>query len=1069
MADNIFDQFDSDKEEEKTSGSENVFDQFDQPEEQPKESSNFMGIPTGDNDAPIDAKEENQKKYSAEEQKNIDIYGTKKFDTSMYEDMTPEESVKVYNDLRNRATEYTWLGEPVINNNIVPTPYSGGITLDGLPAEQDTDWAYSMFSGFRDAGKGAALTGAALLDQLYENTTGTNPRLTESLDDYIANPTPSGSTADSLIRETARVGAGAIAGVALTKKITPDSGIKLISHIAAAVGANLGDVITAPKGSQPLVVGKDSVVQEIFGGTIFEGIPVDKNGSLSKQILQEKLNYLQDQVIVGVGVKTGLNAAEVGLRFIKAIVVDPLIPLFNENAAKSEVIKNIVANANLPPNKENMLRLRDYISQNKDIVFEISDDMANQEKIVLKRTSLSAASEGAKNAGDNILADDLLAAEKGFSKTNEPLERAANQPREVVQDFVERRGQAYGGADSIEQTRSTLAQQGKEAIESNRMNVAVQEDSLNLLKEGFEKRLKSDPILGEDIKKLSKISGISIPTKEKSGNALMKNIQDAASSLQAKNDELWDKLPAEVEINKDSFNEFLKNNRKNLPNGLLQFVRDSGDSLLSYKTMRKELLPEVNKYINNLYNSSGGVKTAELDSLLAFREEITDKQLGYLPNEVKGIVDTANNFWKKEIFPFTNETSPLKDFFETNKMFDSGKLKSIPVEQRYGLEDVSKNTIGMFKDKTPGSSKALVDLLNKSTDPKAKTNLFKYQVGESLKRLSGDIINGDIDKINPSTVLSTFGENAEQLTKEFPKEVKKLTTLINDLKAAKGNIKVQEELLKKVQEESASVEREIYSSALGKFIKGTPTGGVTEVPNGYQVLKNLFADEQSLPVVREITDRVMSSDDELAKRGLKSAYFNYLNEAIFNAKPAASNSNMKKLSSEGLNSLYSYGNEIFRSPEDQKVLDITKGMVDAIMAEDAKKTGVASARPMGNTPNKALQRAQQGANRLVTGVWGPLNRSGSRVRIIVGGILGKTEAIERMTRIQQAILSDPEAAIDALETAARVPDVWTPGIRAVRNEILMRFGINLANPKDDSSTIKSNLKKDKKKMPDGVK
>ena len=589
--------------------------------------------------------------------------------TDMYDDKS--DPWQFYRYLDKSATGRTIQGEPTINNTIVPKPgqydwFSYASLKGPFPfAKQNS----LMSDAAREGTKNIILTGASMIDQTF------GTKWAETLDQNIANPPVAAKVHEALIKDAFKLTAASIAGAKMGS--TAGEAIPVwtdrVSKALAGLGSIIGGVAAQNPDDPTMIIGKNATFR------IFEGVPVNPDGTFSQQYLAKKMNQMMDAFATVYPTSKGLEVAGKGLTFVKNSLLAPLAAVSpfkgGEIARQKRAAYDVLQNLGIG-DEEGIQRLKNWMKANKQDVQDLSN-ITPDLTATLERSPMAAIAEGAHNEGQDVIATSALNIDRQNMSKTPGLQNLKSQPRQELERVGQEMIESKGGLESVDKARSVLANEAVSKVnEANRLvpeavqnsqvikskvdqesrqalsavkqqtdaNLSraqkkvsddilkVTQDSENKVK-GAEAEVESlgtelkkiydtDKTFGQTIDQLSKDSGIDIANKFRINETkkILPEIVNGVKTIEDKKNALYEAIPEGVPADLKSFTELYNQAKKDgFISGKVDDIIDGrleeGD--VDFRTLYKDVLPHISGEISKEYAQQmpNRVKIEALESL----------------------------------------------------------------------------------------------------------------------------------------------------------------------------------------------------------------------------------------------------------------------------------------------------------------------------------------------------------------------------------------------------------------------------------------------------------------------
>lgn len=795
--------------------------------------------------------------------------------TDMYDNS--KNPWKLYKDATKQADSSTIFGDPVIKGVRVPKPGEYDWTgLDkGLSTSVDTgDISPKIKNLVGDAGregiKNLLVTGAAALDEISGTDT-----MAKTVDSWIASPPIAQKSVDSLIKDATKITAGAIVGAKVGAMGAKSMGAtQTISNAIAGLSSIVGATGVLNPNDPTLITGQNALAP------ILHGVPVDKNGKFSTQIINNKVNQLIDGILLVAPAAKAVDAVAWVGSFINRVAIQPVymgLPMA-EKAREMKVGRDILYHLDGTTDKATDDLIKS-LQQYKSETF----DMGNLGVAEIERTPMSAIAEGATVNGNPLLANKAMEVEAGGLRSGiSPLITKKEQPLGELNRVLGETVDSRGGLETVDKTRQLMADEAinrlsgtqnaintvKSSTEAD-VNAVKQTADLNLsnaktdvkgktsaaqgeldnVNNELDKIYKEDPTFAATIDQLSKDSGIDVANRFRTGEVkkLLPEIVNSVKVMKDKKNALYEAIPEDVNIDIQSFTDKVAPVLENdwLPKKVEQSIasklgtEDEPLENLDFRFVYKDLLPKINGEIGREINLGVNANREKISALQDLSRNISQDQVDTLsrsPDEaVAKAATAARDFYKNTYIKYTRDSeTPIGRLFHTfDESFDD-HLASINPDTKdiiglgdnYKMADVAQNTIETgVNDKRMGTSQQVIDFMNNPDYKGDKSGLMKVYKGEVAGAIGDQLAlnGGDISKIDPSLVYKTLSDKGVVLKQNFPQQTKEIEDFITKFKNGRMSKVEAEKALEQVQKEGTdtissvtSQNKELISSAKAK-------------------------------------------------------------------------------------------------------------------------------------------------------------------------------------------------------------------------------------------------------------
>jgi hypothetical protein len=451
-----------------------------------------------------------------------------------------------------------------------------------------------------------------------------------------------------------------------------------------------------------------------------------------------------------------------------------------------------------------------------------------------------------------------------------------------------------------------------------------------------------------------------------------------------------------------------------------EFLTNSG---VDFGKLFTEVRPSVVDSINMLERGTGAEKAAA-GILVRFKKWIDEDAVKYVKEtgdpKVAKAVDDAMSYHKNVWAKFWDDGGPLAVVGSNRRMFiDRGK-------QVAAKTDESRNAVtDALTDRTRATAGNIIDLLRREETGGNPEIITQYFTGQALKTLAPKLADGSLDQ---ATLRSAFNEYIGVLRQNFPQQAKALDDVATRIEQNIAKGKTLEEEVRILQESTKEATEQVRNGVLGRFLAKDGEG----VVDGYTAFKKLLDDPNAMRIgedgatsgqLADIVRLADESGDPVIRDALESAYARWLNDKLLNytrGKGGARNlseATVEKINSE-LSPALKYGDEIFK--DKPEVMQAIRTLVDdstlVSIAKNAK--GAASS---SNTAE--LGAANQVVDRVITMVFGVLNRVGARLRIGSKAAMNAAYDTELRGQIIGRIMAEPDYFLEILKRVQKEPTI----------------------------------------------
>lgn len=923
-------------------------------------------------------------------------------DTNMYEGVqTGEEAFKRYNQAKE---------DPRNANRIVPPPSMNlrrNIPIIGPYFYGDDPYTVGDIdksAGYlANAGKNIAKTVTAIGDSIV-NSTGKllgqdwNNQGSKVVDENLSEMVP-GTTTEEITNELVGAAVGALGGGA-GATAAAGSALKgsyqyvpgIMKALVRETGGAAGAAASMDENTSTLLVGE---------GKLFKAAEVD--GEFSEQLLAKKLNVMVDGIVLGMAAEGGVKAVSSGLSFLNKNIIQPIRGIANAEVGENKVFELMLDQVsgveNMKPEEQKQLiaRVAKLVQENKDVILKSSK---NEVEVTLD--PLTAMERGLREEG-NIAAADRVKAQRDaiFNKGYGQTITKNSEYGQSTGQFADNLYQEGGAAQGVEQAREGIVGAGQAEVAGLEETSQQAAMALQKARTDITETLKNDPTFGEQLQKLSNSSGVNIfEGTNNSVDQITNNIVAVEKKMNAQRAALYNAIPEGVMIDPIQFEKALKNvvgapAERLLPKRLMAALEDpEADHLFDYKFLNNEVVPDLSTTISRLINSGTPESLQAAQTLKGLRKHIKEDQLGYLSKIARA--KKAGSGQAKKVLDTIDAAREYEKVYQS--YFSSGPLEKIKSaardvvpgnvgEERTFMDTAGKQVEGAFGNKNRHSAQTMIELLSTPEGGQSAPLVTDYIIGKTARELTNTIQSKGLDNLSVDTIAKNLQNEAAVLYQNFPEQAQRVEQFIQQLRAQQGNIPALEQALKEADTIASEAKTQIFKRELGKFFDnmGRP------VSDPQAIFNDIFSSPTATNTLNDIMTRAeQTANPELVKEGIRASFGKYLEF------------NPKFIENHG-ESLINYAQILFKDrPE---VIEATQKAFNLISDTAIRHS---PENMVNRVPMKILTQGSDALGRVITQVFGVLNRVGARVRSGSGMVIKSIDPAERVSLMIGKMYTDPE-------------------------------------------------------------
>lgn len=725
------------------------------------------------------------------------------------------------------------------------------------------------------------------------------------------------------------------------------------------------------------------------------------------------------------------------------------------NAARTEIVRLIKENQNVFTQTNDQLL--------KDMNFSL-DTMSSLEK-ALKNNNTDEARQiiaqaramrsGVVNSkgGAPALVDKMGAPGRAFEATTRNVE------------------QGLGGTPAIDKAKRDIVASGEARVGAADFDVTSARSALDDAERNVVTLIREDPTFGTKLDQLSRASGINIYSgRNQAADEIVGNVRRAYETMKAEKDGLYSAIeggPLDVE-GMVRILDRLRPGQLDAAAGALPANSQFGDLLdvtkrrmvaatdeagapvlkadgtpqmrietpeeriarvtswaerneLDFGRMYREIRPTVSASAENLFTAAQPEAKAAGQALRDFATWIDNDALEFVvrngDQEVADAATAAKEYYVTQFAPFWRDgaLARVADTYESTVgrtsqgMRDNYGVEFKPVEFQ---AQTRQQLTGVLNEANREYADQLVNILGREEGGNSARLVTDYVLGDILGGLSAKLKSGArLSEIDTADVVTRLTEYGSILSRNFPDEAARLSTFIDNLNGAKGNVENLRGAVTAAEEAAAKARDELYNGELSLFFRKEGM----EVPNAYAAFEQLFSGQQNETTLRNILDRANAEGNPFIREGIQAAYSRYIRNKFLGATEELGGNRVLKLgaanaSEEEISNILKYGEMVFENrPE---IIDATRSLLDAAGLVTRSKGAKAVA---SDSPTAARTEATQAMNRLVTNLVGVLSRTGARIRNVSTTLIAKLSPDEAAFRMLDAMYADPKYFTEVAE------------------------------------------------------
>jgi uncharacterized protein (DUF1778 family) len=828
-----------------------------------------------------------------------------------------------------------------------------------------------------NAPRNLASTGLAVADYATERMFGFNPGRAESFEATVPEYEPE-NFGGNVVTGIAEVGAGVAGGL--------KAGSAVIKNAPQAI-----------KGLSALILGEAGGVatSDIDTETIILEIGKDDNGSFDEQLLNRRLNLLTEAMILTKAGELAIRGGAATLDIVKA-GVRRLNAIGNEEAIAKEIADDLL-------NTLIDIRPTDTpadIARKKREIADILDKhgVVQYGDVTVTRDSMTAIEKGLPDGRSR----DLAYARGMRQGTDSPeLEARLAEPSKKAEETLFELETKAGGPAKANELAEQIQTDVKGQIKDAGKKVSQTQRRLLNTEKSLEDLLKNDVELGSMLKRLGDKTNIDISTgKNVKANQILEKINKASEKMTKKKNDLFDAIPSNATVDVETIMTKYDEIKDMLPTEFkdkFELLFDAAEGMDEFAEVNFNALVKLVDF--DMQNAIGKARNsgefATADVLKDFKTDLIDRQLDFFINtgqdDVANAALAAKRYYSEEYAPFWRDgrLEDLQYLARENRL----RPQDMAVKQR----DVLTKTLS--DDSAPEYTQAIYDLMSRS-DADASQKLLSDYVLSDVTSTAQSIINrkGKFSTDEVNSLVGRLEKFVPILNKADPTQAKRFNKLVDAIRTKEFSAEELTKQLKQFEGDKANLEKELFNK-YGDFFTDY---GLDKIPRrGEEAWVDIFKDKDILPKLPDIIKQAKKNKN---LDGLRAAYSKQFKDQLFRAQEMQGGAKkLNPMKDEDLDRFYQIGDELYKNTPE--VMEAVKGLIGEATS---LSRNIGGKTVPGIDTSSFRKKASGVADFVITMVWGPLNRTGARIRSASGRILNATDPSDIAKKITGEIMSNPE-------------------------------------------------------------
>ena len=714
-------------------------------------------------------------------------------------------------------------------------------------------------------------------------------------------------------------------------------------------------------------------------------------------------------------------------------------------------------------------RIAEIVRENKDVVITRLNNVDEDYTITLD--TMSAIERGIQEGADtSAMVAQVQGLRNAELQANSPLTpQAVRRPMTALDTETSNLLRETGGETAKDQTvtmagaADEFAQQGRDSvIEVSRLSQQAQDEyyrSANTLIAD----VANDMELSDEITRLANAVGTEIDTtRTASRNQIVDQIESGYQSLTRQKNDLYNAIQGgEVDVQAlmdvlddlptEQLTQATQITRQSSPvRGLLSTAKrrtvteeDALGDMITRPETDEERIGRVNQYFEQNGIDFGFFyrKIRPEVSQLASDAFKTSPTAGRNLRDIVSYIDgpMVNNVAKtgdadvamaaQDALEFYSETyAPL---FRDGKLADYADLhsktigrtaegSSLPINEvdyRTGTRSLITETMEEGSPAQIGQFKRLLSMSEAGSDPEP---LAEYIVADTISKAYDSLRASSGTDAQLGGFVSTMRQYSEALNEVFPERALELNSFIRNVENARGNRELLLERMKDAKAQVQSTLEDVQKSELRFFfsrefsnVDNPALKTLANTSNPQQSFRSLMLSNESdrLSAMDAIMQRVKQINDperqKVVRDGVETAYLRLFRDQTLSTRTEIGGNRAVlptriERSADEMNALYKMGDVVYADrPEIMQAVRETSELASSL----AKSRNAVPVSSMSATAFN--QQAATATSRLIYLTVGPLSKTGTRIRSILGTAIEGADGYTKAAGIRDQILANP--------------------------------------------------------------
>lgn len=626
--------------------------------------------------------------------------------------------------------------------------------------------------------------------------------------------------------------------------------------------------------------------------------------------------------------------------------------------------------------------------------------------------------------------------------------------------------------------------QRKTVAEADAVLRSAQEEYDNIVPTLFDD-IANDVEFGEDLARLETVTGTRIPERQTARmDEIQSTLRNSYESMNLTKNELYSQIqggdvdydrlldfvmemkPAQLDAAYNAFpggqtqvNRFFEIVRRSNAEAAAKaadgeidasMVADEGRRIaverlealgLDYGTLYTEIRPVVSYVASNLYSSTNPADKAAGRVMRDFVHYIDGEALDHVEASDPALAQAAvaaKDFYSNEYAPIWRSQGKMEDYARlydrTIGRTSSGDMVSRVTGDEFSRAGYNEQVEGLTKGIMQGGNRFEVQNLGQALQQTGNPDaVADYMILDVINSFANDVKASGLQGADLSGFSQRLQRYAESLRQSpFTDKADSIDGIIQRIDAAKGDQAQLEQILEGIKTRSADVMEEVRGNVVSRFFLNKElTPSLKEVinpedfvttSNPYAAFSRIFSGTEARANVDLLLAEIGKAPElerGVLEDSLKLAYNKFLDDTMFGRSTNTSgvrnvNATVIDKTLDELRPTLDIGRRIYGDD----MIDAVEASLQAIsdITQTTRATPIRSESATGYN-----QAAATATSRIIYAVIGPLSRTGTRIRSIMGGVVEAANPDETAAKIVQNLFADPDYFLKLADKYNRNP------------------------------------------------